>query len=106
LAATAVQAAVRAQPAWSAMPFNERAAIFLRAAELLAGPWRKKLNAATMAGQSKTVHQAEIDSACELIDFLRLNVVFAERLQQIQPLSVNSASNSLGRSEEPRGGKG
>lgn len=95
LAATAVQAAVRAQPAWSAMPFNERAAIFLRAAELLAGPWRQKLNAATMAGQSKTVHQAEIDSACELIDFLRFNVVFAERLQQIQPLSVNSASNSL-----------
>src|SRR5690606_23682260 len=95
LAATAVQAAVRAQPAWSAMPFNERAAIFLRAAELLAGPWRQKLHAATMAGQSKTVHQAEIDSACELIDFLRFNVVFAERLQQIQPLSVNSASNSL-----------
>ena len=62
---------------WRALPFEERAAIFLRAAELLAGPWRDTLNAATMLGQSKTAIQAEIDSACELIDFLRFNVHFA-----------------------------
>lgn len=94
-AGAAVQAAVAAQAEWAAMPFGERAAIFLRAAELLAGPWRQTLNAATMAGQSKTVHQAEIDSACELIDFLRFNVAFAERLQQSQPLSTHGALNRL-----------
>ena len=61
---------------WSRMPWEERAAVFLRAAELLAGPWRDTLNAATMLGQSKTAHQAEIDAACELIDFWRFNVEF------------------------------
>ncbi|CAM3734507.1 L-glutamate gamma-semialdehyde dehydrogenase [Bordetella tumulicola] len=95
MTAAAVQAAVAAQAEWAATPFDERAAIFLRAAELLSGPWRQTLNAATMAGQSKTVHQAEIDSACELIDFLRFNVAFAERLQQLQPLSTNGALNRL-----------
>ncbi|WP_428961777.1 L-glutamate gamma-semialdehyde dehydrogenase [Micromonospora fluostatini] len=86
-ARAAVGAAKEAAPAWRALPFEERAAVFLRAAELLAGPWRDTLNAATMLGQSKTVVQAEIDAACELIDFLRFNVHFARRLLEEQPLS-------------------
>ena len=72
---------------WRALPFEERAAVFLRAAELLAGPWRDTLNAATMLGQSKTAIQAEIDAACELIDFLRFNVHFARKLLAEQPMS-------------------
>lgn len=86
-ARAAVKAAKDAAPMWRALPFEERAAIFLRAAELLAGPWRDTLNAATMLGQSKTVVQAEIDSACEFIDFLRFNVHFARELLAEQPLS-------------------
>jgi 1-pyrroline-5-carboxylate dehydrogenase len=86
-AADAVAAAKRAAPAWRAMPYAERAAVFLRAADLLAGPWRDTLNAATMLGQSKTCHQAEIDSACELIDFLRFNVHFGQQLLGDQPIS-------------------
>lgn len=86
-ARAAVKAAKDAAPGWRALPFAERAAIFLRAADLLAGPWRDTLNAATMLGQSKTALQAEIDSACELIDFLRFNVHFARRLIAEQPLS-------------------
>ncbi len=74
--AQAIEAAQRAKGPWSRMPWEERVAIFLRAADLLAGPWRDTLNAATMLGQSKTVHQAEIDSACELIDFLRFNAAY------------------------------
>ena len=70
----AIDAALKAAPAWRALPFDERAAVFLRAADLLAGPWRDTLNAATMLGQSKSAQQAEIDAACELIDFLRFNV--------------------------------
>src|SRR3954452_23193751 len=70
----AVEAALRAAPGWRALPYDERAAILLRAADLLAGPWRDRLNAATMLGQSKTCYQAEIDSACELADFWRCNV--------------------------------
>jgi 1-pyrroline-5-carboxylate dehydrogenase len=85
--AAAVAAATSAAPMWRAMPFEERAAIFLRAAELLAGPWRDTLNAATMLGQSKSVQQAEIDSACELIDFLRFNVHFGRKLLEDQPIS-------------------
>ncbi len=85
--AAAVSAARRAAPAWRALPFEERAAIFLRAAELLAGGLRDTLNAATMLGQSKTVQQAEIDSACELIDFLRFNVHFGRKLLEDQPIS-------------------
>ncbi len=73
-ARAAVDAAMAAAPAWRAMSFDDRAAIFLKAADLLAGPWRATLNAATMLGQSKTAIQAEIDSACELIDFWRFNV--------------------------------
>ncbi len=72
---------------WSRMPWEERAAIFLRAAELLAGPWRATLNAATMLGQSKTAHQAEIDAACEVIDFYRFNVEFMTRIYEEQPVS-------------------
>ena len=83
----AIDAALRAQHEWSAWPQRARTAVFLRAAELLAGKYRPVLNAATMLGQSKTVHQAEIDSACELIDFLRFNCLFAERILAEQPLS-------------------
>lgn len=92
-ARAAVQAAKDAAPGWRALPFAERAAIFLRAADLLAGPWRDTLNAATMLGQSKTAFQAEIDSACELIDFLRFNVHFARRLLAEQPLSSSGTWN-------------
>ncbi|MBV9594882.1 MAG: aldehyde dehydrogenase family protein, partial [Actinobacteria bacterium] len=83
----AVNAALRAAPAWRATPFAERAAVFLRAAALLSSTWRDRLNAATMLGQSKTVQQAEIDSACELIDFLRFNVHFAQQILEQQPIS-------------------
>jgi 1-pyrroline-5-carboxylate dehydrogenase len=83
----AVDAARAAHPTWAGLPWEDRAAIFLRAAELLAGPWRATINASTMLGQSKTVHQAEIDAACELIDFWRFNVHFAARIYKEQPLS-------------------
>jgi 1-pyrroline-5-carboxylate dehydrogenase len=85
--AAAVRAAKAAAPAWRELPFDERAAILLRAADLLAGPWRDTVNAATILGQSKSVQQAEIDSACELIDFWRFNVSFARRLLAEQPSS-------------------
>ena len=91
----AVDTAVAAQHDWASMPFESRAAVFLRAADLLAGPWRQKLNAATMLGQSKTVYQAEIDAACELIDFLRFNVAFARDLQSQQPISSAGMRNAL-----------
>jgi 1-pyrroline-5-carboxylate dehydrogenase len=84
-AQAAVAAAQQAAPAWRALSFEDRAAVFLRAAELLAGPWRATLNAATMLGQSKSVIQAEIDAACELIDFWRFNVGFADQLRREQP---------------------
>jgi 1-pyrroline-5-carboxylate dehydrogenase len=83
----AVEAARAAAPGWRAMAFDDRAAIFLRAAELLAGPWRSTLNAATILGQSKSVQQAEIDAACELIDFLRFNVAFGQQILGEQPQS-------------------
>jgi 1-pyrroline-5-carboxylate dehydrogenase len=86
-AAAAVAAAKAAGPAWRALSYDDRAAIFLRAAELLAGPWRSTLNAATMLGQGKNVIQAEIDAACELIDFWRFNVHFGRQLLEIQPAS-------------------
>src|SRR5215212_3333543 len=86
-ARTAVDAALAAGSAWRALPFEERAAVFLKAAELLSGPWRCTLNAATMLGQSKTAYQAEIDSACELIDFWRFNVHFAQEVVSAQPVS-------------------
>ena len=83
----AIKAAQSARADWAAMDFDDRAAIFLRAADLLAGPWRDTLNAATMLGQAKTVQQAEIDAACELIDFWRFNVAFARDLLENQPIS-------------------
>ena len=91
----AIDAALAAAPAWRALPFDERAAVFLRAAELLSGPWRATLNAATILGQSKSVQQAEIDSACELIDFLRFNVAFARRLLAEQPVSSPGVWNRM-----------
>ncbi len=83
----AVKAALNAAGEWAAMPWEHRVSIFLKAAELLAGPWRSTLNAATMLGQSKTSHQAEIDSACELIDFWRFNPYYMAELMSEQPES-------------------
>jgi 1-pyrroline-5-carboxylate dehydrogenase len=83
----AVAAATTAAPAWRALSFDDRAAVFLRAADLLAGPWRETLAAATMLGQSKTAYQAEIDTPCELIDFWRFNVHFARQILTDQPIS-------------------
>ncbi|MGH7581967.1 MAG: aldehyde dehydrogenase family protein, partial [Gemmatimonadales bacterium] len=91
----AIDGAVAAQREWQHWPFVDRAAVFLRAADLLAGPWRQRINAATMLGQGKTCHQAEIDAACELADFLRFNVHFAERLMHEQPMSVPGVWNRL-----------
>jgi 1-pyrroline-5-carboxylate dehydrogenase len=91
----AIETALAAHGEWSRMPFEDRAAIFLRAAELLAGPWRMRLNAATMLGQSKTVYQAEIDSACELIDFWRFNAHFMERIYREQPDSAPGSWNRV-----------
>ncbi len=92
---SAIETAVEAQREWAAWRFEDRAAVFLKAADLLAGPWRQRVNAATMLGQSKTAHQAEIDSACEMIDFLRFNVYFAERLMAEQPVSGPGTWNRL-----------
>ena len=94
-AGAAIDAALAARPAWAALPWQERAAVFLRAAELLAGPWRDTVNAATMLGQSKTAHQAEIDAACELIDFLRFNVEYMLRIYGEQPASSAGVWNRL-----------
>jgi 1-pyrroline-5-carboxylate dehydrogenase len=83
----AIDAALAAAPAWAATPFEQRAAIFLRAADLLSGPWRARINAACMLGQSKTPHQSEIDAICEIADFFRWNVHFVEQIAQHQPVS-------------------
>lgn len=91
----AVTAATKAAPEWASRHWSERAGVFLKAAELLAGSWRDTLNAATMLGQSKTVHQAEIDSAAELIDFWRFNVEFMLRIYREQPLSGGGAWNRV-----------
>lgn len=87
-ARAAIEAAEAARPAWAAMPFEERAAVFLRAAAALQGRFRDRLNAATMLNQSKTIHQAEIDAACELIDFFTFNAKFLERIYDEQPQSA------------------
>jgi 1-pyrroline-5-carboxylate dehydrogenase len=92
-AGAAVNAAIAAKDAWAATPFDERAAVFLRAADLLAGPWRERMAAATMLGQSKTAYQAEIDAACELIDFWRFNVGFARQILAQQPVSQRGIWN-------------
>ena len=91
----AVDAALAAAPAWRETSYDDRAAVLLRAAELLAGPWRDTLNAATMLGQSKTAYQAEIDSACELIDFLRFNVAFGRQVLEEQPISSAGVWNRM-----------
>ncbi len=93
--AAAIDAASLAAPGWRELSFDDRAAIFLRAAELLAGPWRSVINASTMLGQSKSVYQAEIDAVCELIDFWRFNVHFARRLLAEQPTSAAGSWNRL-----------
>jgi 1-pyrroline-5-carboxylate dehydrogenase len=91
----AIKAAAHAWEDWHRTPWEERAAVFLRAAELLAGPWRATLNAATMLGQSKTVHQAEIDAACELTDFWRFNVEYMLRIYSEQPQSAPGTWNRM-----------
>jgi 1-pyrroline-5-carboxylate dehydrogenase len=91
----AIDAAHQAAPGWRELSFDDRAAIFLRAAELLAGSWRSTINAATMLGQSKSVYQAEIDAACELIDFWRYNIHFSRRLLAEQPVSAPGTWNRL-----------
>jgi 1-pyrroline-5-carboxylate dehydrogenase len=93
--AEAIAAAAVAARSWRALSFDDRAAVFLRAADLLAGPWRATLNAATILGQSKSVYQAEIDAACELIDFLRYNVAFARQLLAEQPASAPGTWNRM-----------
>lgn len=91
----AIQAALNAKELWVSMGWEHRASIFLKAAELLAGPYRYKINAATMLGQSKSAYQAEIDSACELIDFLRFNVYFMSQIYQDQPESSPGVWNRI-----------
>ena len=91
----AIDSALAAKENWENMSWENRSAIFLKAAELIAGPYRSKMNAATMIGQSKTVHQAEIDSACELIDFLRFNVEYVTQIYSNQPESDNDAWNRV-----------
>ncbi len=93
--AAAVEAARAAAPGWQALSFDDRAAIFLKAAELLSGPWRATMNAATILGQSKSVYQAEIDAVCELIDFWRFNVAFARHLLADQPVSGPGTWNRM-----------
>ena len=92
-ATAAIEAAIAAKAGWEATPFDERAAVFLRAADLMAGPWREKIAAATMLGQSKTAYQAEIDTPCELVDFWRFNVAFARQILAQQPISSRGVWN-------------
>ncbi len=93
--AQAIDAAVTAQREWAAWPWEDRLAVFLKAADLLATTWRDRMNAATMLGQGKTVYQAEIDSACELIDFWRFNAHFAAELYAEQPISSTGTWNQM-----------
>ncbi|MCX2719223.1 L-glutamate gamma-semialdehyde dehydrogenase [Lentiprolixibacter aurantiacus] len=92
---TAIQAALEAREKWANLAWEQRASIFLKAAELIAGPYRDKINAATMIAQSKTIHQAEIDSACELIDFLRFNVEYMAQIYAEQPDSSEAIWNRV-----------
>jgi 1-pyrroline-5-carboxylate dehydrogenase len=91
----AIQSALEAREKWSKLPWEERAAIFRKAAELLTGPWRATINAATMLGQSKTPHQAEIEAACELADFWRFNVLYMHQIFQNQPFSPKEMWNRV-----------
>ena len=92
---TAIATALEARKTWSQLPWEQRAGIFLRAAELIAGPYRARINASTMIGQSKTVFQAEIDAACEFVDFLRFNVQFMIDIYKDQPQSTSAAWNRV-----------
>ncbi|NDC87653.1 MAG: aldehyde dehydrogenase family protein, partial [Bacteroidetes bacterium] len=94
-ASTAMAAAMEARSAWAALSFEARAGIFMKAADLLAGPWRDTLNVATMLGQGKNIFQAEIDAACELIDFIRFNVAYAAQIYAEQPVSAEGIWNRL-----------
>src|SRR5262245_13103653 len=91
----AIETATKAQAEWSRVPWEDRAAVFLKAAELLSTTWRSTVNAATMLGQSKTAHQAEIDAACELIDFLRFNVAFAGEIYDEQLINDRGTWNRM-----------
>lgn len=91
----AIETALEARKAWADLPWEQRAAVFLKAADLVAGPYRSKLNASTMIGQSKTIYQAEIDAACELADFLRFNVEYMAQIYEDQPESDSSAWNRV-----------
>ncbi len=91
----AIAAAQDAKPAWAALPWEERAAVLLKAADLLTGPWRDRMNATTMLGQSKTVHQSEIEAACEMADFFRFNAQYYAELMTEQPLSPEGQWNRL-----------
>ncbi len=91
----AINAALEARASWQALPWDHRAAIFLKAADLISGPYRAKLNAATMLAQSKNVYQAEIDAACEMADFLRFNVQFMSEIYQQQPISTPGVWNKV-----------
>src|SRR4030095_1507863 len=91
----AIDAALAAKQAWADLSWEHRAAIFLKAAELLAGPYRRIINAATMLGQSKNAFQAEIDAACEMIDFLRFNVQYMHEIYNQQPISSKGVWNRV-----------
>jgi 1-pyrroline-5-carboxylate dehydrogenase len=91
----AINAALKAKDAWAALPWHQRASIFIKAAELLAGPFRQRMNAATMLAQSKNAFQAEIDAACEMIDFFRMNVAFMQQVYEDQPDSASGIWNRL-----------
>ena len=91
----AIKSALDIKNEWTNTPWQERASIFLKAAELIAGPYRSKINAATMIGQSKSIFQAEIDAACEFVDFLKFNVIYMSEIYKEQPITVGNVSNKL-----------
>jgi len=91
----AIKSALDKKNEWTNTPWQERASIFLKAAELIAGPYRSKINAATMIGQSKSIFQAEIDAACEFVDFLKFNIIFMSEIYKEQPITVGNVSNRL-----------
>jgi 1-pyrroline-5-carboxylate dehydrogenase len=91
----AIDAALDARPAWQSLPWEHRASIFLKAADLIAGPFRDKINASTMLGQSKNVFQAEIDAACEMADFFRFNVQYMTQIYKDQPISSKGVWNRV-----------
>ncbi len=91
----AIKSSLDIKNEWTNTPWQERASIFLKAAELIAGPYRSKINAATMIGQSKSIFQAEIDAACEFVDFLKFNIIYMSEIYKEQPITVGNVSNKL-----------